>query len=149
MAKHKYSNFQSKWGIHAVDLAEAEGVSPDAIHMRVYLWGSPYQRRAKPTKWEREYGMSLTELCEHYDLSPWTIAKRQSAGIGLDQPSNSDLDWRESKTVFNKPISKPFWLHPDHPAYALARSGSLTDHDVKHIQQQGKNYYKWENQNEA
>lgn len=145
MAKHKHSNFQSKWGIHSVDLAEAEGVGPDAIHMRVYLWGTPWRRRARPTKWERKYGQSLVELCDHYDLSPWCINQRENAGVPLDQPAQSTLDWRASKTVFDKPISKPFWLHPQHQGYELARKGSLTDSDIEAIHQM-ENAYNQENQ---
>lgn len=143
MAKH--SRFSIKWGIRADDLAEQEGVTPDAIHMRVYLWHTPWRRRARPTKWEIAYGQSLTELCDHYDLSPWNITKRTSQGIPLDQPSQSTYDWRASKTVNMKKISKPFWLHPEHQGYELARKGSLTDSDIDVIHQM-ENAYNQENQ---
>jgi len=45
----KITVFESQWGISANELAQQDGVTPEAIRMRVHLYGSPFQRRAKPT----------------------------------------------------------------------------------------------------
>ena len=45
--KHKPTKFQSKSGYLAQDLAESEGITCDALHMRVRNYGSPFQRAKK------------------------------------------------------------------------------------------------------
>ena len=47
------TRFEHKWGISAPELAKIEGVTPDAIHMRVHRFGSPFIRRGKESFWEK------------------------------------------------------------------------------------------------
>ena len=71
------TQFEHKWGIHAVKLAELEGVTPDAIHMRVRNYGNPFQRRAKPTVWEQKYGKTIVELAIEIGIHPISVASRE------------------------------------------------------------------------
>jgi len=68
--------FENKWGISAIQLAKLEGVTADAIHMRVHKWGTPYQRRAKTTMWEDKYGKTLGEMAIEQGLHPITLANK-------------------------------------------------------------------------
>jgi hypothetical protein len=72
----KITQFEHKWGINAIRLAELEEVTPDAIHMRVQLYGTPFQRRAKPTLWENKYGKTLGQMALETGLHPITLANK-------------------------------------------------------------------------
>ena len=58
----KITNFQSKWGIHVKEVANSEGTSPAAIHMRVMNFGTPWQRRARPTASEIITGLTRAKV---------------------------------------------------------------------------------------
>ena len=70
-------NFKADWGISCKDLAHIEGVTCEAIRMRVLNYGTPFQRRAKPTKFEKKYGKTLYVLAFELDLHPQTVARRE------------------------------------------------------------------------
>lgn len=72
----KITQFEHKWGIDAIKLAELEGVTPDAIHMRVQLYGTPFQRRNKVTLWEEKYGKTLGQIALEEGLHPITVANK-------------------------------------------------------------------------
>jgi len=73
----KRINFEKKWGIRCNELAEAEGVTPEAIRMRVKNFGSPWQRANKPSKFEKKYGKTIKELAQELGLHPVTVARRE------------------------------------------------------------------------
>jgi len=72
----KITQFEHKWGIDAIRLAELEEVTPDAIHMRVQLYGTPFQRRKKLTLWEEQYGKTLGAMALEEGLHPITLANK-------------------------------------------------------------------------
>lgn len=71
------TDFRRKWGILAEDLARVEDVSVDAIHMRVLNFGTPFQRRSKPSKYESKYGKTLPMLAEELGVHPTTLTMRE------------------------------------------------------------------------
>lgn len=73
----KRVDFKEKWGIACNELAEMEGVTPEAIRMRVRNFGTPFQRRGKPTKFEKKYGKTLGELALDLGIHPITVARRE------------------------------------------------------------------------
>lgn len=73
----KITHFEHKWGISAPKLAELEGVDASAIHMRVYKYKTPFQRRAKPSKWEVKYGKTIRDLAIELDIHPVTVGQRE------------------------------------------------------------------------
>jgi hypothetical protein len=79
--KHKKretgTEFEEAWGIHADDLAFTEGVTVDAIRMRVMKWGNPFQRRANMSMYEKKYGKTQAQLALELGVHPITIASRE------------------------------------------------------------------------
>jgi hypothetical protein len=75
----KYTTqFGVKWGINAADLALVENTTETAIHMRVKNYGTPFQRRAKITLWEKKYGKTLGAIAEELNIHPLTVKNRES-----------------------------------------------------------------------
>ena len=70
-------DFKEKWGYSCNDLAMMEGVTPEAIRMRVRNFGTPFQRRKKPTMFEVKYGKTIGEISLELGLHPVTIARRE------------------------------------------------------------------------
>tara|TARA_Y100001937_G_scaffold127552_1_gene200145 strand:- start:1826 stop:2263 length:438 start_codon:yes stop_codon:yes gene_type:complete len=70
-------NFFEKWGIRCNEIAEIEGVTPEAIRMRVKNFGNPWQRAKKASKFELKYGKTIKELAEAEGVHPVTIARRE------------------------------------------------------------------------
>lgn len=70
------TGFLRKWGISAPDLALVEGTTIDAIHMRVYKFGTPFQRRKKPSKFEIDWGKTNCQLALELGLHPITVSER-------------------------------------------------------------------------
>ncbi len=73
---NKITRFELKYGVHVKDIAESEGTTPAAIHMRVMKFGTPYQRRARPTVCEILTGYSKRFLAQHIDLHYNSIAQK-------------------------------------------------------------------------
>lgn len=73
----KITGFEHKWGISAIALAEHEGVSVPAIHMRTRNFGNPFQRRKQITYWENKYGKTIVALAEELGIHPITVAGRE------------------------------------------------------------------------
>ncbi len=71
-------DFKEKWGISCNELAQQEGTTPEAIRMRVRNFGTPFQRRKKPTKFEVKYGKTLGEIALELGLHPATVARRHN-----------------------------------------------------------------------
>ena len=86
----KKVDFEATWGIHCNELAEMEGVTPEAIRMRVRNFGSPWKRRGKPTKWETKYGKTIAELALERNLHPQTLARREYLFGDIDRETLYD-----------------------------------------------------------
>ena len=120
------STFEDKWGERAENIALREGVSEATIHMRVHNFGSPYQRRAKPTKWERKYWKTGKELCYELRLHLQSLLVREHkfGTVYCDdqlQTKNRAYPIPDMKPVENQ---KP-WLMKEHPDYVAWRSGVM------------------------
>ncbi len=116
-------SFYSKWGIHATELAKQEGVHTATIHMRVQNYGTPFQRKAKPTLCEKLHNKTDYELAIETNLHPQSIRRkvRVHNDAYYENPRHehplrgkvisSKYDWRTD-------VKKTqFWLHPEHPDY--------------------------------
>jgi len=71
-------DFEKKWGIRCNDIADAEGVTPEAIRMRVKNFGNPWQRAKNPSKFEKKYGKTILQIAEELGVHPVTIARREN-----------------------------------------------------------------------
>ena len=56
------TRFETKWGEPAYKIAQREDVATTTIHMRIRNYGNPFQRKAKPSKWEDKYGKTIVEI---------------------------------------------------------------------------------------
>ena len=71
-------DFEKKWGIRCNDIADAEGVTPEAIRMRVKNFGNPWQRAKNPSKFEKKYGKTILQIADELGVHPVTIARREN-----------------------------------------------------------------------
>ena len=123
------SSFEEKWGITIGELAESEDTTFEAIHMRVHNFGTPFQRRAKPTYFERKYSKTLAEIAIEKDAHPNTIYQKEKIVGHIDfdvdthfngTRSSTGIEWQKLKKHRVKP-----WLHPSHPDYESWRACTL------------------------
>ena len=120
----KITVFESQWGISANELAQQDGVTPEAIRMRVHLYGSPFQRRAKPTIYEVLYGKTQYVLAKEIGIHPQTVRNRMNAYNNPWRVS-PQYDHNSGKQFGDKPwweeprwaYTEKEWLHPMHPDY--------------------------------
>ena len=124
--RQKNSVFENKWGERAEDIASREGVTEATIHMRVHNFGNPYQRRAKPTKWEVKYWKTAKELCYELRLHLQTLELREEkyGTIYCDhliKKKNRIYGIPDMSQVDNQ---RP-WLMREHPDYVKWRSGVM------------------------
>ena len=133
MARHKTSRFEETHGVHCGEFAAAECVSPEAIRMRLKNFGTVFQRRAKPTKYEIKYGRTLYEIAEERNLHPITIVHHEvthsdayfTNPTGRGGSPSSHGNWRDavqSGRYWRKQVA---WMHPAHPEYENWRSGKM------------------------
>jgi len=122
--------FERKWGISAKEFAAQEGVSTEAIHMRVRNYGTIYQRKAKPTEIERKYGKTIFELGKELKLHPMSIVMREYHYGDVYRESETKPSPVRGKHIkpldqqkWRKHYKDKFWLHENHPDYAQARKG--------------------------
>ena len=122
----KITNFEAKWGIHILELAEREMVTPEALHMRVKLYGSPFQRKPKPTVCEVMYGKTQYEIADEENIHPGSLIVRLYDQGDAYYRSNYqktigyDYGGREWKS--DKKAQKPQgWLSEEHPCYTTWR----------------------------
>ena len=138
--KQKSTKFSRKWGIHAIDLAEREKLSPDAIHCRVRLFGSPWQRRSKPTVCEELTGFTAFQLAMIIDLHPITVDNRirlynnpfvemgDRADVGITRrPYNNGVHWSKQPAFRDNQRAWKSWLAPEHPCWAEWKSKRTKD----------------------
>lgn len=94
------TDFEKSWGIHIDDLARAEDVTVDAIRMRVMKWGNPFQRRAKPSKYEKKYGKTQAQIALDLGIHPITVACREMKHGNVYYESNiTTTRWNFKKTI--------------------------------------------------
>lgn len=123
------SDFEKRWGMNVHEFAKSENTTPDAIHMRVMRFGTPYQRKNKPTIYEIFYDRTQIELAKELNMNPSSVGMRvRTKGTpwqtALCRPKKSEsmikgFEYYEQK---HKQITDPYqrsktWLHPDHPEY--------------------------------
>jgi hypothetical protein len=125
------NEFEKKWKIHVRELADAEGVSEEAIYMRVYNYGTPFQRRAEPTMLERAYGKTMGEIAHETGQHPVTVmTNHREKGDAYWQPKkgptklrglkHNDGDWKTQSRYCRAP-----WLMEQHPDYSAWRNCTL------------------------
>lgn len=120
------TNFEAKWGIHVNDLAKQEMVTPEALHMRIKLYGSPFQRKPKPTITEVMYGKTKYEIADEENIHPGSLIIRLYEQGDAYYRSNHQYtigkqyggrDWKSDKKA-QKPQG---WLDKKHPAHTKWR----------------------------
>tara|TARA_R110000772_G_scaffold3183_3_gene11517 strand:+ start:946 stop:1533 length:588 start_codon:yes stop_codon:yes gene_type:complete len=119
----KITPFEKQWGIHITDLAKEEMVTPEAIRMRVLNYGSPFQRKPKPSVCELMYGKTYVEIALEENIHPTSLATRlkihgdayySSACQKTAGNTYGGRDWRSDKKVL-KPQG---WLSVRHPQHS-------------------------------
>jgi hypothetical protein len=136
----KETKFSKKWGITAIELAAEEGVTPDAIQMRVMKFGTPFQRKKLPTVCEVLTGKTTIELGHEIGVTPISITKRLQeygdpyytapiAGPSATRGTHrAEKHWSETKLAGVKPGAKYGWLSPRHPEYHTWRYKYIQQH---------------------
>jgi len=124
---HTETEFKERWGITAADLGRVEGTTPDAIHMRAMNYGTPFQRRKKPTDYELKYGKTSGQLAFERGIHPVTICYRERMFGSVDLPEGSrvredlrDLGWA-SEPKWRRSMESTFFTLE----WALARLAEL------------------------
>ena len=124
----KITKFEHKWGVTANDLAKLEMLTTtDAIHMRVRNFGSPFQRKPKPSTCEIMYGKTLIQMATEMGLHPTALDQRiRLRGTAYYDAPNQHMkgrkipgrkDW-EDTTKAQKPQG---WLHENHMWHKMWR----------------------------
>ena len=136
---NKITQFEAKYGCHVKDFARAEGTTPAAIHMRTMNFGTPYQRRARPTVCEILTGYSKRYIASHIDYHYNSIAQKMQTRQGqqdileqlfksvsfnqthyeveiLENMGDMSAHDRAKYIRFNK-VDQWSWLMPEHPDY--------------------------------
>lgn len=121
------TEFEQKWGIHAKQLAQEEGVTTAAIHMRTMRFGTPFQRRMHPTRCEKISGRTVGQWARALDMHPVSIDLRihrhndptfvHSNGYGANtiHSRRAKIHWTDAR--LKKTFGERCWLHPRHHNY--------------------------------
>jgi len=114
MARHKTSRFEETYGVHCGEFAAAEGVSPEAIRMRLKHFGTPFKRRAKPTTCEIITGHSTRYLSKvlgiHFNYVSnllTTKAGQNKLFVHMSKPEHA------AELLSDNDLGT--WLMPQHP----------------------------------
>jgi hypothetical protein len=133
--RHTTSQFELKWGIDVHKLAQEEDTTPDAIHMRVHRFGTPFQRRATPTPFEIFYRKTQMDLARELDMHPSNVNQRlRNHGSPFPEDMKRKLKGRHAllkgfdhyHNKLKADLADPYqrskeWLHPMHPDYRTWR----------------------------
>jgi len=135
------TGFAEKWGISAKELALEEGLTnPAAIHMRVFNYGTPFQRKKAPTICEVMTGRTAIDLAHELNVTPCTISKRiQDHGDAYyesDMPTvqatkgttRAAVHWSKTKHAGLVRGTREGWLSPRHPEYKTWRYKYIQQH---------------------
>lgn len=118
----KISPFEQQWGEPVTAIAEREGVLPETIYMRVQNYGTPYQRRDKPTACELMYGKTQYQIALEEGVTHLTILSRlrrtssayQEKKHHMAGKTRGGVNHFEQGQVTQKTNG---WLMPEHPEY--------------------------------
>lgn len=134
------TKFYQKWGILAHDLAKEEGVTPDAIHMRVLNYGTPFQRKKAPTMCEAMTGKTAIQVAHELNITPVSVYERlknygdayyeseHGVGVALRGTTRAEKHWSETYQAGKNSGCKTGWLHPRHPEYNTWRYKMIQQH---------------------
>ena len=120
------THFEYTWGIHSKELAKRDCVTPEALHMRVKLFGTPFQRLPQPSICELMYNKTNIELAREVGMHPTALLTRLNNSGSAYYESNymhnqgkhfRGVDWKTTKWA-NKPQG---WLAPEHPQHQYWR----------------------------
>ena len=123
--KQTDTEFFRKWGEQARDIAEREGTTIEAIHMRCHKNGSPYVRKAKPSKFERKYSKTLQEICAETESPPPTIYTYEQRNGDAYYVQPYPRPSMRNPWDYTPDRGKNTWLMEDHPDYLDWRNGKL------------------------
>lgn len=136
--KHqKNTVFFQKWNAYPQDIADQENTTIDAIHMRVRNFGSPWQRRAKPSKAEVIHRKTIREISEELNMHPISVAQRLTlTGNCYQTPKGYTEHWmigRRTTAVrkTNQYTTQKEWIMAEHPLYAEWKAGTVDAESVK------------------
>ena len=148
----KHTAFSEKWGILAKDLAAEEGVTTDAIQMRVMRFGTPFQRKKIPTICEVMTGKTVIQIAHELGVTPITISQRiknygdayyepnHNIGISTRGSTRAERHWTETRQAGIMPGCRTGWLSPRHPDYQTWRYKFIQQHcPTTHDQLEKKN----------
>lgn len=134
------TKFERNWGISARDLAKEEGISSDAIQMRVMRFGNPFQRKKLPTMCEVMTGKTAIQLAIELGVTPITVYERlrkfgdayyeSEHGVAskLRGTQRAEKHWTETTIGGSNPGCKTGWLSPRHPEYHTWRYKLIQKH---------------------
>lgn len=132
--------FFKKWGILAKDLALEEGTTSAAIHMRVFKWSNPFQRKSAPTICEIMTGRTAIDLALELDVTPCSIAQRikefgdpyresiMKGVCAIRGTTKADQHWTNTQQGGLLRGTREGWLSPRHPEYATWRYKYIQKH---------------------
>ena len=120
------THFEYTWGFKANDLAKRDCVTPEALHMRVKIFGTPFQRLPQPSICEMMYNKTNVELAYEINMHPTALLTRMNNTGDAYYESNymhnqgkhlRGIDWKTTKWA-KKPQG---WLAPEHPQHQYWR----------------------------
>ena len=118
--------FEVQWGMSVEDIAIEEQTTPEAIRMRLKRFGSPYQRKAKPTRCEIQYGRTVWQLADDLGITHISVHKLLREGRDpFVEHGNRGKD-RGGKKFYATNPAKSGWLMPQHPDYHTWRDNYET-----------------------
>lgn len=115
----------SQWGIDVAEFAAKEGVSTNNIAMRVKNFGTPFQRKANPTKWEKKYCKTMLELTAELGIHPQSIVKREKVYGDVYRDRGCKMHNKGKFNVMPTRYKAETWLCEEHPLYDAWRHGEL------------------------
>ena len=109
--------FEQEWGMSVEQLATREQTTPEAIRMRLKRFGTPFQRRAKPSRCEIVHGKTVWQIANKMGVTHITVHKCIREGRDPYKP-HGNRGRRFGGEVF-APVnaSQDGWLMPEHPDY--------------------------------
>lgn len=115
--KHKLTPFERMYGMTSEQFAKMEGISPQAVHMRKYKYGSPFKRAEDPNIFELKYGLTVIQIADMLNISADAVRQREEFyGTPFIITKKT-----QARNPFNRDdyggAHYKGWLHPLHPDY--------------------------------
>ena len=118
--------FEDEWGFSVDDLALREETTPEAIRMRVKRFGTPFQRKSKPTVCERIHGKTVWQIAKAMGVTHITIHKCVREGRDPYKDHGNRGLRRDGKVFTPVNPSQAGWLMPEHPDHDTWRDAYET-----------------------